>query len=87
MVVNQEQTSDSVEDSRVGLVEVSELSHAWDEFGNPLGLGEGTASPSGDPIDYPPMESGSKMYSSRNPWRDEALVQCSTPTPENNIPG
>ena len=73
MLVNQEQTSDPEENSRLGLVEKSELSHEWDEAGNPLGLVEGTEGsreppPSGDPINYAPMKSGCKMYSPRHLW-------------------
>ena len=63
MLVNQEQTSDPEKDSRLGLVEESELSHEWDEDGNPQGLGEGTEGSRDSP-----MESGWKTYSPRNPW-------------------
>jgi hypothetical protein len=43
--------------------------------GNPQNLGEETdvsreTHPTGDPIVYSPMESGWKMYSPRNLWRD-----------------
>ena len=74
------------------MVEESELSQEWDEDRSPQSLREDTEGPrapppSGDPIKYSPMESGWKMYSPRHPWRDGALVQCSTPTPVHNIPG
>ena len=63
MMVNQEQTNDSEEDSQHSLVEESELSQEWDEDGNPQGQGGDTEGsreppPSGAPIEYSPMESG-----------------------------
>ena len=62
MLVNQEQTKDLEEDPRHSLVEESELSQEWEEDGNPQGQGADTEgsrepSPSGDSIEYSPMES------------------------------
>jgi hypothetical protein len=65
---------------------------SWVGWGRePTGLGGGyrrlPRAPSyGGPNSLLPMESGWKMYSSRKPWRDRDLVQCSTPNPVNNIP-
>ena len=92
MLVNQEQTNDPEEDPWHSWVEERELSQEWKEDGNPQGQREDTEGPhepppAGAPIEYYPMESGWKMYSPGNPWRDGTLVQCSTPTPVNNIPG
>ena len=40
LLVNQEQTNDSAEDSRHSLVEERELSQEWDEDGDPQGQGQ-----------------------------------------------
>ena len=92
MLVNQKQPSKPEDTFRPSLEEESKLCHEWVGEGNTQDLGAGTDGsreppPTGDPIDYSPMESGWKMYSPRNPWRDADLVHCSTLNPVNNILG
>jgi hypothetical protein len=82
MLVNREQPSEPEDTSWASTAEAPQPSQKEVGKGNQQEPGAGV-----DPTVYSPMESGWKMHTLSNPWRDGKLVQYPTPTPVNNIPG